>query len=372
MNLSETPEESMLRDQAREFLGARYPLERVCSLADGDGFERSLWPEVAALGWTGISAPEEAGGAGLGFVEECALGEELGRALFPGPFFATVVLALPALAGAPDLVKEVVAGETVATLAWMGPSGEPDPIRFPVGAGPAADRSRLYGSAWFVPDLAIADLAVVAAKGSAGPGLWAVRLDQDPVSRRDLQTVDTTRRLGALFLEGAEGRPLAEGEDAARLLERLRDRALAFLAAEAVGLASRALEMAVEHARTREQFGRPIGAFQAVSQSLAEAYAEIECARSSVRWAAASVATEAAEAARAAAAAKALASEAAVRTCERAIQVHGGIGFTWEHPLHRFYKRAEWIQAYLGWPAELRARIAASILDDPGGPNERV
>ncbi len=372
MNLSETAEESMLREQARGFLGARYPIQRVASIADGAGFDRHAWREVAALGWAGISAPEDAGGAGLGFVEECVLGEELGRALFPGPFLSTVVLALPALAGAPELVKEVVAGDTVATLAWLGPSGEPGATRFPIGAGLAQDRPGLYGSAWFVPDLALADLAVVAGEGPAGPGLWAVRLDQDTISRQDLPTVDTTRRLGALFLEGASGRTLAHGSDAERILEHLRDRALAFLAAEAVGVASRALEMAVEHARTREQFGRPIGAFQAVSQSLADAYAEIESARSLVRWAAASVAARAPESARAAAAAKALASEAAVRTCERSIQVHGGIGFTWEHPLHRYYKRAQWIQAFLGWPAELRARIAASLLDGPGGENERV
>lgn len=372
VNVSETAEESMLREQARAFLGARYPLQHVAALADGAGFDRSSWPEVAALGWAGISVPEDAGGAGLGFVEECVLGEELGRALFPGPFLATVVLALPALREAPDLVKEVVAGETLATLAWLGPSGEPDPARFPTGAGPADDRSGLYGSAWFVPDLALADLAVVAAEGPAGPGLWAVRLDQGSISIQDLPTVDTTRRLGVLFLEGAEGRALAEGPDAERLLEHLRDRALTFLAAEAVGVASRALEMGVEHARAREQFGRPIGAFQAVSHSLADAYAEIESARSLVRWAAALVAARAPESAPAAAAAKALASEAAVRTCERSIQVHGGVGFTWEHPLHRYYRRAEWIQAFLGWPAELRARIAASLLDDSGGANQRV
>src|SRR5581483_3841053 len=129
-----------------------------------------------------------------------------GRALFPGPFLATVVLALPALREAPDLVKEVVAGETLATLASLGPSGEPDPARFPTGSGPADDRSGLYGSAWGVPDLALADLAVVAAEGPAGPGFWAVRLDQGTISIQDPPTVDTTRRLGVLFLEGAEGR----------------------------------------------------------------------------------------------------------------------------------------------------------------------
>lgn len=366
MNFAETEDQRMLRASAREFLAARYPIERVAELADGEGFDPADWKEVAELGWTGISVPEVAGGAGLGFLEEMVVIEELGRALFPGPFFSTVVLAIPALLSAPDLLEEAVAGGTIATLAWAGPGGAFEASRLSAGVGRGEDPShlcQLYGQAWFVPDLALAELVVVVAEGPGGAGLWAVRRDGDATSWHELPTVDTTRRLGALFLEGAEGRPLAEGEEATLLLAHIRDRALAALAAEAVGVAGKTLELAVDHARTREQFGRPVGAFQAVSQQLADAYVETESARSLAQWAAWAVANAADETPRTAAAAKAFAAEAAMGTCERAIQVLGGIGFTWEHPLHRYYKRAEWIAAYMGWPAELRARVAADLLD---------
>ncbi len=365
MNLTPTPEQRMLAGSARQFLDARYPLSRVAEVADGDGFVRSAWRKVADLGWTAVSASEDAGGAGMGFAEEVAIVEELGRALFPGPFLSTVTMASPALSLAPDLLKEVIAGDAVATLAWADAEGAYRTSGLPMrsDSGPAG----LRGSCWFVPDLTLADLAVVAADGPGGTGMWAVRLEQDGVSRVPLPTVDTTRRLGILVLDGAEGRLLAQGDDAIGLLERTRDRSLAALAVEAVGVASRALDMAADHARTREQFGRPVGAFQAVAQQLAEAYAEVESARSMAILAVAGVGDGAAAASRAAAAAKALASEVAVATCERAIQVHGGIGFTWEHPLHRFYKRALWIQAFLGWPAELRERVAADLLDDAEG-----
>ena len=365
MNFAETDEQKALRAQARGFLDARWPAERTAALADGAGFERDAWTEVAELGWTGISTPEEEGGAGFGFEEEAVLAEELGRALFPGPWLSSVVLALPALGCAQDLAKEVVTGKAIATLAWAGPSGEYEVDHLPAGIGRGEDTSHLYGSTWFVPDLALADLVVVVGEGPGGLGLWAVRTDDEHISRNDLPTVDTTRRLGSLFLEGASGRLPAEGNEAVALVGRIRNRALATLAAEAVGVGTRALELSVEHARTRQQFGKPVGAFQAVSQQLADAYIETEAARSLVQWAASEIANGGADAPRAAAAAKAFASQAAVRTCERAIQVHGGMGFTWDHPLHRFYKRAEWIEAFMGWPARQRERVAADLLDEP-------
>ncbi len=366
MNFAETDDQKALRAQARGFLDTRWPIERTAALADGEGFARDAWPEIAQLGWTGVSMPEEDGGSGFGFEEEAVLAEELGRALFPGPWLSSVVLALPALGCAPDLAKEVLTGAAIATLAWAGPSGNYAVDHLPTGIGRGRDTSHLYGSTWFVSDLALAELVVVVGEGRGGLGLWAVRTDDEHLSRNELPTVDTTRRLGSLFLEGASGRLLAEGDEAVALAGRIHDRALAALAAEAVGVAARALELAVAHARTREQFGKPVGAFQAVSQQLADAYIETEAARSLVNWAASEVAHGGPDASRAAAAAKANAAEAAVRTCERALQVHGGIGFTWDHPLHRFYKRAEWIQAFMGWPAHLRERVAADLLDEPG------
>jgi len=351
-------DQKALAASVREFLGSRFPVERVAQIADGSGWDPAWWPEVTALGWTGVSVPEEAGGLGMGFMEEVVVLEETGRALFPGPYFSTVALALPALAAEPDLVADVVAGKRAATLAWPGPGDEPA-----VAGERNADGWRLSGSAMFVPDLGAAELVVVAGRSADGPALWAAERDGAGSSWEPLPTVDSTRPLGRLALSGATGTLLAEGSEAAALLDRVRDRALAGLAAEAVGVASRALEMAVEHARTREQFGRPVGVYQAVSHRLADAFVEAESARSLTYWAGWAVANGTEEAPDAAAAAKAYAAEAAISACERAIQVHGGIGFTWQHPLHRFYKRALAIGALFGWPSEQRARIAASLLD---------
>jgi alkylation response protein AidB-like acyl-CoA dehydrogenase len=319
MDFSFTDEQEQLRREARTFLADRYPFERVAELADSDeGWDPASWKELAELGWIGVSAPEEAGGAGLGFLEEAVLFEELGRALYPGPYFSTVALALPELPAEP--AREVVSGD----VRWS---------------------ASLDGS--FVPDLAIVDRVLVVHDGA----LVAV-----PAEGEELETMDSTRRLGRLA-DGA-GEPVGD----ASAFERMRVRAFAALAMEAVGISARVLELAVEHAKSREQFGKPIGIYQAVSHKLADSYALTELARSLAYWAAWAVSEGDEEAPVAAASAKAYASDVAVRVCEYAIQAHGGIGFTWEHPLHRYYKRAEWIQSYGGFPAEQRAEIATAIL----------
>src|SRR2546430_448587 len=176
MNFAFSEEQEMLRTSARDLMGARYPMERVAAIADGEGFDRAEWRSVADLGWAGISVPEEDGGAGLGFLEEMVVVEELGRALYPGPFLSTVVLALAALriAGAEDLVASVAAGEATATLAWAGPEGtfDHDPL-------PKADwdGERLSATRLFVPDLAGADLIVVIGAAEGRASLWAVERD---------------------------------------------------------------------------------------------------------------------------------------------------------------------------------------------------
>jgi alkylation response protein AidB-like acyl-CoA dehydrogenase len=353
-------EQDMLRASVRAFVRARYPVHRVAAITDGAGFDRAEWAEVAGMGWTGISVSEEAGGAGLGFLEELVVVEELARGLYPGPYLATVVLALPALAlaGAPagDLVGAVASGERIATLAWTGPGGGFDPWRPPELEW---DGERLSGVRSFVPDLAVADLVVVVGDAGDGPELFAV--DRDGAAWRAMQAVDGTRPLGELTLDAVPARRL--GPVTAAALRDLRDRALAALAVEAVAVGSAALELAVEHARTRQQFGRPIGAFQAVAHELAQGFLEVETARSLAYWAGWAAAEGAPELGVAAGSAKARAAEAAVAACERAIQAHGGIGFTWEHPLHRYYRRALGLAAFLGWGQEHRARVAASLLD---------
>jgi alkylation response protein AidB-like acyl-CoA dehydrogenase len=308
MDFTFTPEQDALREQARAFLAAN---------------PEPSWKELAELGWTGVSIAEEDGGAGLTFVEEAVLFEELGRALYHGPYFSTVAVALPALPG--DLQAEVAAGDASWTLA-LGP---------------------------LVPDLDTAERVAIV----GGDGIYEL----EDAEREVLASNDETRPLGVVR-GGEPGRRLAESA----VLEEIRSRMLAALAIEACGVARRALEYAIEHASTREQFGRKIGVYQAVSHPLAEAYTRLELARSLSLWAAWCVAEADEQAAIASAVAKASAAEAAVQVCETAIQVHGGIGFTWEHVLHRLYKRALWIESFGASGATLRAEVAASLLDTTG------
>ena len=207
------------------------------------------------------------------------------------------------------------------------------------------------------------DAFVVVAQGPDGTGLYLVegRDGRPLVTVQD--TVDATRRLGRLTLDGDLARLLAAPPAATELLAQIRRRALTSLALEAVGVASQALAFGVAHAKSREQFGKPIGTYQAVSHKLADTYMEVELARSLAYWAAWCIAEGDAQAALAASAAKAYAAEAAVAACERAIQVHGGIGFSWEHPLHRYYKRALWIESFDSSGAAHRAEIAHALLD---------
>ncbi|HST26276.1 MAG TPA: acyl-CoA dehydrogenase family protein [Gaiellaceae bacterium] len=320
MEFAFTDEQEQLRREARTFLADRYPSDRVAELADSDdGWDAASWAQLAELGWIGVSVPEEAGGAGLGFLEEAVLFEELGRALYPGPYFSTVALALPELSA--ELQRDAVDGKT----RWS---------------------ASLDGS--LVPDLASVDRVLVVRGGD----LVAVQAEG-----QTLETMDSTRRLGRLA-DGGAGDTVGD----ASALDRMRTRAFAALALESVGLAQRALELTVEYAKTREQFGKPIGIYQAVSHRLADSYALTELARSLAYWSAWCVAEDDDEAPVAAAAAKAYAGDVAVTVCEYAIQAHGGIGFTWEHPLHRYYKRAQWNQGYGGYPAAQRAEIATAIL----------
>ena len=261
--------------------------------------------ELRELGWIGASVPEERGGGGLSFVDEALLIEEAGRALYPGPFLTTAVV-MPAL---PEVSDEAWSLELDGLVPHLD----------------GADR------------VLREDMTAVAAEGET------------------LATVDETRPLGRLST--TDGQQL-DGD-----FEPVRLRLLAALAAEAVGVAQKALELGVEYVSQREQFGKKIGTYQAVSHPLADTYVETELARSLAYWAAWSVAEDDERAPLAAAAAKAQCAETAVAACERSIQVHGGIGFTWEHPLHRYYKRAQWIDAFGGHAAAQRAVVAAALLD---------
>jgi len=309
MDFAFTEEQLALKGEARRFLTERFPLDRISELADSEeAWDPSSWGELAALGWLGVSVSEDRGGAGLGFVEEAVLLEELGYSMYGGPYFSTVALALPALE--PDEQARVAAGEA----RW---SAEVD------GLVPE----------WGRIDRVLTESGPVAPEGE------------------QLPSIDSTRPLGRL------------SNPSDKLLRGTSARALAALACEAVGVAQRALELGIQHATTREQFGKPIGVYQAVSHKLADTYVQTELARSLAYWAAWCVAEDDAQAPIAAAAAKSAAGEAAVEACERSIQVHGGTGFTWEHVLHRFYKRAQWIDGFAGSSAQQRRTVAAALLD---------
>lgn len=338
MDLSYTEEQELFRKSIRDFLQKRVTPERLRQIADGDGWDRALWKEAVGLGIAGVSVPEEHGGAGLGFVEETIVAEELGRGLFPGPWLGTVVMAQPALSRRPDLLAAVAAGERIATLVGLDePAVEGEPFRYAV-------------------DLDAADLLVVRTM----EGLYEV--DKDRADWRVLPTTDGTRRLAEVTVGPRDGELLAAGDEAFAIAEQTWVRSMAALASEAVGVAAQAVDLTVEHARQREQFGKPIGSFQAVSHQIADAYMDAENARSLAMWSAASIDGGEPDARLAAETAAAFASAAAIRACERAIQVHGGIGFSWEHVLHRYYKRARWIWAYLDGSQTWQA-VADSLID---------
>ena len=305
MDFAFTAEQEELRAQARAFLGTH---------------PEPTWLELAELGWTGVSVDEADGGAGLGFLEEAILFEEMGRALTHAPYWSTVGVALPALPS--DLRGEVARGEASWTLA-TGPL---------VADLDAATRVACIG----------------------GDGIWEL----EGADREVLATNDETRPLGVVS-GGAPGRKLASSA----LVPHIRTRSLTALSLEACGVGSRALELAVDYAKEREQFGKPIGTYQAISHPLATTLMELELGRSLALFAAWCIAEGDGRATIAAAAAKSHCAEAAVAACERSIQVHGGIGFTWEHVLHRLYKRALWIQAWEASGAQLRSEVAAHLLD---------
>lgn len=305
MDFTFTPEQDELREQARSFLASN---------------PEASWSELAELGWTGVSIAEAEGGAGLTFVEEAVLFEELGRALHHGPYFSTFGLALPALPS--DLRAEVAAGTSSWTLA-LGP---------------------------LVPDLDTADRIAVA----GGDGIYEL----EGAEREIFVTQDATRPLGVVR-GGETTRRLAEST----VLAEIEARSLTALALEACGVARKALEYAIEYAASREQFGKRIGSYQAVSHPLATSYTRIELSRSLALWAAWCVATGDPQASLAAAASKASAAESAVAVCEASIQVLGGIGFTWEHELHRLYKRALAIEAFGASGTRLRAEVAAALVE---------
>ncbi|HVU72660.1 MAG TPA: acyl-CoA dehydrogenase family protein [Mycobacteriales bacterium] len=360
-----------LRRTVRRLLEERAPESRVRELMGTQpGHDPALWRELADLGLLGLAIPEELGGAGCGFGEVAVVLEEAGRALLCAPLLASAVLATTALlaggddAAQRDLLPRIADGSTIATLAVTEADEQPDPAAL-VRAVRDGDGWRLTGARSYVVDAAAADLILVAASTDDGLTLFAVETADPAVTVRPLPTLDQTRRLGDVTLRSAPARLAGRPGDALGAVRAALAHGAVAVAVESVGAAARALELAVAHAKVRHQFGRPIGSFQAVKHRCADMLLDVESARSAayrgVEDATAAGPAGSPELRAAAAVAKSWCSEAFVRVAAATIQLHGGVGFTWEHPAHLYYKRAVGNAQLLGSPVFHRARLAEQL-----------
>ncbi|UCE84572.1 MAG: acyl-CoA/acyl-ACP dehydrogenase [Deltaproteobacteria bacterium] len=355
MDFGLSEEQALLQHTVEQFLEKECPPSRLHEIFDGDApYDTDLWRGMTELGLAGLVVPEVHGGAGLELIDLALVAETLGRAAAPGPFLgnalATVALAL---GGSETQQKswlpKLAGGEALGSVALAEPDGgwEPDAWSAAVEGG------RLSATKPYVPNGASADLLVV---GTAGGGLALVEGRAAGVTTKPIDAADRTRRLDELTLEAAPCEPLENGAAAA---PRVRDAGLCLLAADAFGGASKCVEMSVEYAKTREQFGVTIGHFQALKHQLANMATEIEPARGLYWYAAHAFDALPEEAERAAALAKAHITDRFMQIGRDAVEAHGGIGFTWEGDVQIWFKRAMFDRAFLGTPAHLRARAAA-------------
>ena len=375
MDFGFSEEQEMLRKSARDFLAKESPMTYVRQMMDDErGFRDEQWAKMADLGWMGLILPEQHGGAGLDFVDMVVVLEEMGRVVLPGPFFSTVILGGVALAsgGNPalqqELLPKVAAGTLRATLAQLEPNARWDAEGIELEARKDGAGWRLSGTKLFVPDAHTADLLIVAgrapgSKGMDGVSLFAVDAKTKGITTTLLKTMDQTRKLCEVSFEGVTvpaNRVLGEPGEGWALLDRVVDRGKVGLCAEMCGGAQKVLEMSVEYAKVREQFGRPIGSFQAIQHKCANMLVEVESSKSATYYAAWAVANEVPEARLAAAMAKAYCSDAYRHTAGEGIQIHGGIGFTWEHDMHIYFKRAKSSEVTFGdatWNREIVATL---------------
>jgi alkylation response protein AidB-like acyl-CoA dehydrogenase len=372
MRFGYSDEQEQFRAIVARFLRERSPVSEVRrQMASADGYDRALWQQLAdELGLTGIHVPEQFGGQGFGHVELGIALEEMGQALLCAPFFASSVLATEALlnlateAEQQALLPPLVSGDRLATLAWVENDGRWDVAATHLTAHGQGDACRLDGHKKFVLDGHHADLILVVARtrgsiGDAGLGLYAVEGDAAGLTRRQLATIDSTRRQAELTFTDTPARRLGSTDSAAHKLRQTLDRATIALACEMVGGARALLNSAVDYAKLRMQFGRPIGSFQAIKHKCAEMLLEVELAASAARYAAAAIDEHDPEVAALASLAKAMASDAYMHAAIECLQIHGGIGFTWDEDTHLWFKRAKSSQVMLGDASHHRERYLA-------------
>jgi alkylation response protein AidB-like acyl-CoA dehydrogenase len=375
MDLGFTDEQELLRRQARDFLDRECPTARVRQVMEDElGHDPRMYARMVELGWTAIPFAERHGGLGLGLVDLAVVLEEMGRHVVPSPFQSSVGLAGMTVAASGDeaqaarLLPSICDGSRRATVALVEESGRWDAGGVRMAAERSGDAWLLRGEKLFVPDAQVAGRMIVATRTADDPadGLTLLVVDTDApgVTVRPLASMDATRRIAAVGFDGVEVPGDAVVGEPGRgwaVLRRGLDRAMVCVAAELAGTAQRVLEMSVEYAKVRQQFGRPIGAYQAVSHRCADMLVMVESARSLAYHAAWALDNDVPEAPLAAAMAKAYAGEAARTVASNGLQVHGGIGFTWEHDIHLHLKRAKWGEATLGDASHHRERVAQML-----------
>jgi len=372
MNFAFTEEQDELRSTIRAFLEAKSSEEAVREQMETDaGFDADVWKQMAEqMGLQGMHIPEEYGGSGFGYVELGIVLEEMGRALLCAPFFSSVVLAANTLIHSGDEAAKaahlpgIAAGTTIATLAFTEPSGRWDESGITMEATASGDGYTLTGTKSYVLDGHTADLILVAARTSAGVSLFAVDAGASGLERTALATMDQTRKQARLEFSSTPATLIGAEGAGWQVLETVLDLAAVGLAAEQVGGAQLVLEMAVQYAKDRVQFGRPIGSFQAIKHKCADMLLEVESAKSAAYyglWCASEMNEELPSVA---SLAKAYCSEAYFHATAENIQIHGGIGFTWEHPAHLYFKRAKSSELLFGDPTyhrEVLAKLSRSV-----------
>jgi alkylation response protein AidB-like acyl-CoA dehydrogenase len=356
MNFDFSDEQKQLRDTARKFLAEKCPPKAVRAVVDGKApYDRDLWRGLADMGFLGVAIPESYGGTGAGHLELCVIAEEIGRSLAPVPFSSTVYLAAEALmlagseAQKQKWLPRIAAGEAIGTLALFEGKGNPQPAAIKL----AASDGMLDGVKKPVADGAICDLAIVAARaGSTGRdtdiSLFLVDMKAAGVDAKLLANVDPSRGQAEVTFKRCKAEPLGAAGEGWSIVSQVLDRAAILVAFEQVGGADRALEMGRDYALDRIAFGRPIGSFQAIKHMLADMYVSATLARSNCYYGAWALSTNAAELPEAAAAARISATQAFQHCAKNNIQVHGGMGFTWEFDCHLYYRRANATALTLG------------------------
>jgi alkylation response protein AidB-like acyl-CoA dehydrogenase len=368
MDFDYTEEQKQLQQEARRFLEDRCPPSAVRAVLENPdlSLDRGLWAGVAELGWLGTVIPEVHGGLGLGYVELCAIAEELGRAVAPVPFASTLYFFAEALllAGSPAQqarwLPKIACGESIGCFATAEGAGRPSGAPTTV-----VEAGRISGTKIPVTDGGIADVAIVLAAAAGAPGLYLVELGQTAVLRVPLSSLDDSRGVASLSFHGAHAEPLGPPGAGLRLVDRVLQRAAVLLAFEQIGGADRCLHMARDYALQRYVFGRPIGSFQAVKHRLADMYVRNELARSNAYYAAWALDTDADELPIAAASARLAASDAFGFAAKENIQIHGGAGFTWAADPHLFFRRARQLSLVAGAPAVWGEQLVAALSSSP-------